>query len=207
MSISLPALNTKLKEWLNSSIRIDAWSLDMPSVIASKAGSVYYPANTAVQFPPLSVEFEKTSFGLYCRAEFNFRIVYRVSKQIKFNDLPVNSACAVVNNLYYDAVVNPAIISDSIVTLTTPKDGIDIQISDPEEESKDWLLFLNPQFYVEFKANKADDSLFNPPKPIKSIVPITKLDLIIYRSDLDLDVTNPASFDLDRLYHLDVDNL
>jgi hypothetical protein len=202
MASSLPGMNESVKQWVNRVVRIDNWTLDMPSVLKTKKGSVYYPANTAVQFPPTAVEFEKTAFGLTCRAEFTFRIVYRVSSQLKFDEIPVNSACAVINNLYYDAVVNPAIISDSIVTLKTPADGIDLQINDPQEEGNDWLLFLNPQFYIEFKASRAADD-FNPPLDIDPKVPITKLDIAIYRGDIDFDVTNSDTFNLDRLYHLE----
>ena len=204
MSISLPGMNTVIKSWLNSRVRVDRWSLDTPSVLSTKSGALFYPANTAVQFPPTKVEFEKTAFGLYCRAEFHFRIVYRITSQISFDLLPISAACAIVNNLYYDAVINPAAIDESIVLLKTPPDGIDIQVSDPEEESKDWLVFLNPEFYVEFKAAKADDSVFNPPKPIDPVITLTGLDLGIYRTDLDFDIKikRPTTFNLDRRYRL-----
>jgi hypothetical protein len=201
MPISLPDMNSALKNWLNSSVRIDRWTLNMPSTVAVKQSDVYYLANSAVQFPPSTVEFEKNGFGLCCRAEFNFRIVYRAPGKLAFDDLPISAACGLLNNLYYDAVVNPAIISDSIITLTTPKDGVDIQISDPEEEGKDWLIFLNPQFYVEFKAAKATIT-FDPPKPVDPVIDIKQLDIAIYRGDLNFDVTNTDTFNLDRIYHL-----
>jgi hypothetical protein len=205
MAVSLPTMHGLLKTWLSDRVRIDKWTLEMPSVLATEIDGESYPANTAVQFPPIRVEFERTQFGLYCRAEFHFRIAYRLPKTLAYHELPIGAATAILNNLYYDAVVTPAEISEAIVTLTTPPDGVDIQVSDPQQESKDWILMLSLQFYIEFKAIKADDSEFNPPNTDPPPTPITRLDLGIYRGDINFDVDDPATFDLDRSYSLQLE--
>lgn len=207
MSVSLPVLNRYFKEWLESRVRIDDWSLEVPSVLVTKIDGRDYAANTAVQFPPIKVEFEPTSTGIYAKAEFHFRIQYRFNKNLEYHQVPINSCCAILNNLYLTAVNSPTNIHPSIKLIQTPTDGIDVFINEPDEQGQDWIVTLNPQFYTEFKAAIADDFDLNPPSDGGSTTPINQFAIAIYRSDLGTpDPSKPSTYDLDRRYTFSVIN-
>lgn len=207
MPVSLPVLNNYFKQWLESKVRIDAWSLESPSVLVTKISNREYAANTAVMFPPIKVEYEPTATGIYAKAEFHFRIQYRFNKKLEYHQVPINSCSAILNNLYLEAVNNPTNINKSIRLISTPTDGIDIYINEPDEEGRDWIVTINPQFYTEFKAAIADDSDLNPVDPNPPIFPITQFAIAIYRSDLGIpEPSEPTTYDLDRSYQLSILN-
>lgn len=207
MAVSLPVLNNYFKQWLQSKVRIDSWSLEAPSILVTKIFDREFAANTAVQFPPIKVEYEPTSTGIYARAEFHFRIQYRFDRNLEYHQVPINSCSAILNNLYLSAVTYPASINRSIKFISTPTDGIDIFVNEPDDLGKDWIVTINPQFYTEFKAELADDSDLNPIDPNPPLYPISQFSIAIYRSDLGTpNPSNPSTFDLDRRYELTVIN-
>lgn len=198
MGISTPDLMKKFKGWLSSEVRIDNWTLNDPSSLATKIEGRFYPANTAVMFPPNEMTFEESNFGLVCTATVRFQVKYRFTKNLEYDALPLESAVGIINNIYYNGVLGRSDISEDILEISTPDPGTEVLVSRCEaNKESDWLIILNPIFRTTFQVALADVGDMQPGEDTEPIK-VNKLEIAIYRAKEGFDPEDPTTFGLDR---------
>lgn len=150
--IALGDLSVAVKTWLSDLVRIDNWSIDFPDPVEEVINGVTYPANSAVQLSPRRINYESSAFGLKGSAEIRTLIQYRFNKGFKYHELPLQYVANLLNNIYHYAVNSPASIHPAILGIRTPDNGVDITVGTENEADSDWLVSLQVDLYIQFKA-------------------------------------------------------
>lgn len=202
---NITTTRAKLRQWLESFIRIDQWDADPPDKLYSSTSTdaALYPANTAIEYPVKNLIYRRTDVsGVTGAGEFSISIVYRYPGELTLHELPVEKMEAV--SQYIQAMSLLSLSGCEGIRHAEPADNNEfpVQVQRMENDQSDWLIFCNVTLLIEFALTDfgIDPEFGTPPE---APTPLDNLDVRIYRSVAGFDTTDPADSTLDAELSLD----
>jgi hypothetical protein len=180
--VALGTLQDNIRDWLDSKVRVDGWTVDNPVNVGTYINQTPYPSNASVVLPPRRISYEESPFGMMGQAQLGFKIEYRFHKSLKYDDLPIAPLANLLNNVYFSAVTQPQDINSNIRSLSTPDDGVDMSVGRLGDTDADWIVTLKIDFYVTFKAALGSLDGIQPGDDDNSPVIVNRIDIGVHRA-------------------------
>jgi hypothetical protein len=197
---TIAELCSALKTWLSEQIRIDGWSANPPTNVATVINGSPYPANTAFQGPIRDlVVLEKLNEDIIAEFTLSFAVTYRFDKSLAYHQLPVYDAEILASSVLITAITHAGCIHEDIHTITAESyDPVEVaRFEQPATpEGRDWLVIL----YFPFKVRSILEPGLSSLQPGDSDEPpydLEELTVGIWRSLID-ELAEPESTVLDR---------
>lgn len=199
--MNIQTARKRLKDWLSSKIRIDAWDLDEPRSLfhPSSTTQLAVPSMTAIQYPVKDLRYERDGIRtIFGNGAFSYSFVYRYSGLMTAEQLPTQRVEALAQFVHASALLELA-GCDGIRQVVPEIEEFPIMFSRMDDDQSDWLVYFNLVMRVQFALTEFD----LPPEfsPVGSTpdteLPIDEVSLKIYRAFSGFDADVPADSTLD----------
>lgn len=149
---TLAELRSSFRNWLSATMRIDKWSANPPTNVATEVGDLLFPANTGMQAPikDFSVTEKYPDSVVKGSVVIPFAVTYRFDKQLAYHQLPIDQAEILASSVMLSAIADAGCIHEDIQQIAV--DSYDpVEVAKFEQpttpDGKDWLMIL----YFPFK--------------------------------------------------------
>ncbi|MBE9178676.1 hypothetical protein IQ268_08900 [Oculatella sp. LEGE 06141] len=204
--MSIRQLRTGIRSWIESTVRVDAWDLDVPANVPTIINEQRYPSNCAVELPIKDFGVRKANGYLEASGRFMYGILYRYTARAAKEQLPVKLVENLIHYLAEQAVAYPQTLFDDIVTLDIDSIANPVSIARIEGEDKDWLLIGRIELNIEFVSNaEADFGSLQPGTDSEEPFTPTSIQVGLNRSYYPVNPIDPGSYTLDRLLNISLE--
>lgn len=195
LSMFLSTLKNKVRAWFTNQVRVDVWSLDVPSTLATNINGTLYPSNTAVEVPLRDVVINDNyvSSNRTISMALPYSVTYRFTGELTEDFLPLDELSALYTNVVVNWLTTATRLDEDIlnVGLTNIGAGISetpIVVTRVEDVSKDWLVILMFDFSVEAVLTPETISAIQPPTygiDDRPTIEVNSLSMGVWRSKLE----------------------
>lgn len=148
----LSVLKAQVHRWFTQQVRVDDWSLDVPSTLVTYIDGQLYPANTGTQVPIRDISIkENLGVGAYVMTMvLPYAVRYRFTNALSEHEVPVNELSTLYTNtviswLQKGTQLDPDILNAGIAGIIESP----IIVSRTEDTGNDWLVYLLFEFSIE----------------------------------------------------------
>lgn len=189
-------VRAQIRNWLESKIRVDAYSLDPPLDLFSPNSKS--PANAVVEFPMIDRdavgELNGGSLRLTYTATFPFSIIYRYPEYLSKSQLNLSGHESTVEYLTGMAFLELQGCG-GIQEIEVLADEYTVQIDRDKHHQNDWLVILNFTPRIKYRVTEFNlDSQFGP-DPDETIVEPSQITIGVYRDESESLGQPPHSLD------------
>ena len=186
---TIAEIRAGFQAWFESKVRIDVWSANPPTNIATVIAGVPYPANSAIASPisgfSITNKLEASPFP--SRFQMMFAITYRFDSALKYHELPLDQAEVLATSLMIRAIAEAPCINDDLLTVEVGSyDPVEVaKYEQPRKtDGQDWLIILKFPFEITANIDIGDSGIDGPGDDPDPPHELNSLTFGIWRSEI-----------------------